>query len=45
MVVVHEMARQAENTLLTLGARYQRHVSEADYEIVVVENASRDLLG
>ena len=45
MVVVHQMARQAENTLVTLAARYQRHVSEADYEIIVVENRSSDVLG
>lgn len=45
VVVVHRMSRQAENTLTSLSPPYQRHVSAADYEIVVVENASDDVLG
>lgn len=40
VVIVYHMARQAENTLFTLSARFQREVDEADYEIIVVENAS-----
>lgn len=39
------MSRQAENTLFTLSARYQRGVGEEDYEIILVENSSDDLLG
>jgi len=45
LVVIWRMSRQAENTLYSLSARYQRNVSESDYEIVVVENRSNDLLG
>lgn len=40
VVIVYHMARQAENTLFTLSPRYQREVDEADYEVIVVENAS-----
>jgi hypothetical protein len=45
VMVVHRMSRQAENTLFTFGPAYQRHVAASDYEIVVVENASSDVLG
>jgi hypothetical protein len=45
VVVAHRMARQAENTLFTLSAKYQREVEQDDYEIIVVENASDDVLG
>lgn len=45
VVVVHRMARQAENTLFSLSAPYQRHVTSDDYELIVVENASSDVLG
>jgi hypothetical protein len=45
LVVIWRMSRQAENTLRSLSSKYQRNVSEGDYEIVVVENRSDDLLG
>ncbi len=45
VVVVHRMARQAENTLFSLSSRYQRNAGSLDYEIIVVENTSSDLLG
>jgi hypothetical protein len=45
LVVIWRMSRQAENTLYSLSPAYQRNVSAEDYEIVVVENRSDDLLG
>jgi hypothetical protein len=45
VVVVHRMSRQAENTIFTFGPTYQRHVAADDYEIIVVENESSDVLG
>lgn len=45
VVVVHKMARQADNTLYSLSPRYQRDVDETDYEVIVVENESDDMLG
>jgi glycosyltransferase involved in cell wall biosynthesis len=45
IVIFYEMARQAENTLYSLSTAFQRNVSEADYEIVAVENSSDDELG
>src|SRR6478735_404089 len=44
IVVVYRMPRQAMNTLYSLSARHQRNVSEADYEILVMENLSADNL-
>lgn len=40
IVIGYKMARQLGNTLYTLSTRYQRGVSENDYEVIVVENAS-----
>lgn len=45
VVVVYRMADQAERTLRSLAADYQRGVHAADYEVVVVENRSEQLLG
>ncbi len=45
VVVVHRMSRQAENTLRSFAAPYQLHMDPADFEIIVVENESEDLLG
>jgi len=45
VIVVHRMARQAENTLRSFSVPYQRDVRPEDYELVVVENTSDDLLG
>lgn len=40
VVVVYNMPRQAMNTLFSLSAKYQRNITEEDYEILVVENQS-----
>jgi hypothetical protein len=40
IVVVHNMPRQAMNTLASLATPYQKNISAEDYEIIVVENAS-----
>lgn len=45
VVVAYRMPRQAENTLYSLSAHHQRNVRESDYEIVLVENHSDQLLG
>lgn len=45
LVVVYRMSRQAENTIRSLCAPYQRNVAEAAWEVVVVENDSDDVLG
>ena len=38
IVIVHNMPAQAMNTLYSLASRYQRGVSDQDYEVQVVEN-------
>ena len=45
VVIVYKMPDQAEKTLLSLSTRYQRGVTEADYEVIVVENSSDSVLG
>jgi glycosyltransferase involved in cell wall biosynthesis len=40
VVVVHNMAREAPRTLYSLSAKYQRNISAADYEVIVVDNGS-----
>ncbi len=45
VLVVYKMSEQAEKTLYSLSTQYQRGVTEADYEIIVVENSSDDVLG
>jgi hypothetical protein len=40
IVVFHEMAREAPRTLYTLSAAYQRGVTAADYEVLVVDAGS-----
>lgn len=44
VVVVHNMQREAPRTLHSLTAGYQQGVSEDDYEVIVVENASTERL-
>lgn len=44
IVIVYRMARQAMNTLYSLTSRYQQGVNEADYEVIVVENSSDQVL-
>jgi hypothetical protein len=45
VVVIYSMPDQAERTLRSLASGYQRGVREDDYEVVVVENRSDQLLG
>jgi hypothetical protein len=45
VLIVYRMADQAEKTLYSLSPRYQRDVSEDDYEVIVVENTSDEMLG
>lgn len=45
VVVVYRMPEQAERTLHSLSASYQVGVGEADYEVIVVENASDRPMG
>ena len=44
VVVIYRMRRVAQRTLFSLSAQYQRNVSEGDYEVVVVENLSDEML-
>lgn len=45
VVVVYRMPAQAERTLRSLSSDYQRGADARDYEIIVVENDSDQLLG
>lgn len=45
VIVVHDMPQQALNTLRSFAVDYPRHVSQDDYEVIVVENESPNLLG
>src|SRR6185369_15304061 len=45
VVVAFNMPRQLENTLYSLSAAHQWNVREDEYEIIVVENRSRHVLG
>ncbi len=45
ILVVYKMSEQAEKTLYSLSTAYQQGVGEEDYEIIVVENSSDDVLG
>lgn len=40
IVVVYNIPREAPRSLLSLSARYQRHISPDDYEVIVVDNGS-----
>jgi hypothetical protein len=44
IVIVYRMRRQAMNTLRSLASCYQIGVNDSDYEVIVVENASSELL-
>jgi len=44
VVIVYHMPRQAMNTLVSLTSSYQRGVRPGDYEVIVVENASQQLM-
>jgi hypothetical protein len=45
IVVVHNMAREAQRTLHSLSREYQRAIDGLDYEVIVVDNGSREPLG
>lgn len=45
VLVVYDMPDQAERTIQSLSVPYQRGVVAGDYEIVVVENESPNMLG
>jgi len=40
IAIFYNMQREAPRTLYTLSTQYQRDVSEADYEVIVVDNGS-----
>lgn len=42
VVVVYNMRREAPRTLYSLSTAYQKGVSAEDYEVIVVDNGSRD---
>lgn len=44
VVVVYDMPDQAKNTLISLSIDYQQDVSMADFEVIVVENESSNVL-
>ncbi len=44
VVVVYKMPEQAKNTLVSLGSEYQLGVCQDDYEVIVVENESSNLI-
>lgn len=45
VVIVYKMPEQARKTLYSLSTEYQQGVSADDYEVIVVENKSDQLLG
>lgn len=45
VIVVHRMSRQALNTLRSFAVPHQLHMTGDEYELIVVENESDDLLG
>ncbi len=45
IVIVYKMQEQAKKTLRSLSIDYQRDVNADDYEVLVLENTSSELLG
>ncbi|MES1991097.1 MAG: glycosyltransferase family A protein [Pseudomonadota bacterium] len=45
ILIVYKMPDQADKTLYSLSPAYQRGAKEKDYEVIVVENSSDNLLG
>lgn len=45
ILIVYKMPDQADKTLYSLSPAYQRGAKEKNYEVIVVENSSDDLLG
>jgi hypothetical protein len=44
VVIVHDMVRQAENTLRSMFSDYQRGIQPHQYEVIIVENESPNLM-
>lgn len=44
VVIVHDMVAQAEKTLHTLSQNYQRDVQPDQYEVIIVENQSPNVM-
>ncbi len=44
VLIVHDMAAQAENTIRSLCGDYQRDVQPREYEVIIVENESANLM-
>ena len=44
IVIIYDMPRQALNTLYSLSANYQQNIDEDAYEVIIVENASKNNL-
>ena len=44
VMVVYDMPAQAQNTLISLSTEYQQDVSMDDFEVIVVENESSNLI-
>jgi glycosyltransferase involved in cell wall biosynthesis len=44
IIIVYDMPKQAMNTLYSFSSAYQKNVQESDYEIIVVENSSKNTL-
>jgi hypothetical protein len=44
VVLFHDMGREAVRTLFSLTTAYQRGVAEADYEVLAIDNGSREPL-
>ncbi|MEH6581996.1 MAG: glycosyltransferase [Halioglobus sp.] len=44
IVIVYDMPSQAQNTILSLYADYQQGVQAGDYEVLIIENASPNLM-
>jgi hypothetical protein len=42
VVVAHDMARELPRTLRSLSTPYQRQIAADDYEVIVVDNGSRE---
>ena len=45
IVIVYDMVSQAKNTLYSLSADYQDQVDADAYEVIVVENRSKNVMG
>lgn len=44
IVIIYKMRRQAERTLLTMFPDFQKDIKQSEYEVIVVENESTEML-